>query len=370
MVFVIHQISETCPSTQRTLDWELCKTIVSTIKEKVKEGMLVDDILLFVKETLLAEDTNAEDLEQPIQQITKSICHAKGITEQQMFENVLSHKISSHMDGVLMPLITAIELSAIQYRETTPLIRLQERVDSTEQEVSETTKDKISIEEERAVGVGVFQEFQSSSQVSSFSPSKDKLITSNTPTIAKKTEVSEICTLTQSKKDWELCETLVSTIEQKVKQGKQVQQILSCVKEDVLADRPIVDLEESIIKITNLICYANNITEKQRFENAQIYTITCHEDAILLPLITAIEFSSVQYIETTSISTVTKRPNETNTTEIEDSGSRKSSIEEGKTLTVQSHQEYSSYEQIVKLEGEKDHLAPSTTVSEIEETQV
>ena len=332
--------------------------------------MLVDEILLFVKATLLAEDTNAEDLEQPIQQITKSICHAKGITEHEMFENVLSHKINSHMDGVLMPLITAIELSAIQYRETTPLITVQERADSTEQEVIETTKDNISIEEERAVDVGFPQEFQSSSQISSFSPSKDKVVTTNTSMIVKKTEVSEICTSTQGKKDWELCETLVSTIEQKVKQGKQVQQILSCVKEDVLADRPIVDLEESIIKITNLICYANNITEKQRFENAQIYTITCHEDAILLPLITAIEFSSVQYIQTASISTLTKKPDETNTAEIEDSCSRKSSIEEGKTLTVQSHQGYSSYEQIVKLEGEREHLAPSTTVSEVEETKV
>ena len=108
-----------------------------------------------------------------------------------------------------------------------------------------------------------------------------------------------------------MCETLVSVIEDQVKLGKEVQEILTLVKEEVFDDRPIEALEESIIKITNLICYANSISEKQRFENAQVHTITCHEDAILLPLITAIEFSALQCREMTSISTVTMRPDET-----------------------------------------------------------
>ena len=183
------QISESCPSTQTTLDWELCKTIVSTIKQKLKEGMLVNEILAFVKETLISEDTHVEDLEQPIQQITKSICHAKGIAEQQMFETVLSYKIHSHMDGVLLPLITAIELSAIQLEEKIPFINVKEKIDLPEQEQIESIKNDISIEEEKAVKVGISQEFQTSSQISPFSVRKDSAVTSSTTVIAKKAEV-------------------------------------------------------------------------------------------------------------------------------------------------------------------------------------
>ena len=163
---------------------------------------------------------------------------------------------------------------------------------------------------------------------------------------------------------------MVSTIEQQVKQGKLVQQILTLVKEDVLADHVMEDLEESIMKITNLICYANNITEKQRFETAQIHTISCHEDAILLPLITAIESSSIQCRETVSISTVTMKSDETNVRETEHTGNKRTSIEEGKTLAIQSQQEYSSYQDIPKLEAKKDHTIAAQTASELEETKV
>ena len=151
--------------------------------------MLVNEILLFVKETLLTESANAEDFEQPIQQITKSICQAKGITEQQMCETVLSYKIQSHMDGVLLPLITAIELSAIQCEERISLVTVQEKVDVPEQQELQSMKDNVSVEEEKAVKVGISDEFQSSSQMSPFSARKDKAVTSSTPIIAKKTEV-------------------------------------------------------------------------------------------------------------------------------------------------------------------------------------
>ena len=151
--------------------------------------MLVNEILIFVKETLLSESSKAEDFEQPIQQITKSICQAKGITEQQMYETVLSYKIQSHMDGVLLPLITAIELSAIQCEERISLVTVQEKIDVPEQEELQCMKDNISIEEEKAVKVGIIDELQSSSQMSPFSARKDKAVTSSTPMIAKKTEV-------------------------------------------------------------------------------------------------------------------------------------------------------------------------------------
>ena len=151
--------------------------------------MLVNEILLFVKETLLTESADAEDFEQPIQQITKSICQAKGITEQQMCETVLSYKIQSHMDGVLLPLITAIELSAIQCEERISLVTVQEKVDVPEQQELQSMKDNVSVEEEKAVKVGISDEFQSSSQMSPFSARKDKAVTSSTPIIAKKTEV-------------------------------------------------------------------------------------------------------------------------------------------------------------------------------------
>ena len=150
--------------------------------------MFVKQILLFVKETLLT-DLKAEDLEKPIQQITKSICHAKGISEQQMFENVLCHEIQSHMDGVLLPLITAIELSAIQYKETIPLITVQEKVEAPEQEELQSVKDSISVEEEKAVSIGFPQKFQSNSQISTFSVRKDKAVNSSTPINAKEPKV-------------------------------------------------------------------------------------------------------------------------------------------------------------------------------------
>ena len=90
----------------------------------------------------------------------------------------------------------------------------------------------------------------------------------------------------------------------------------------------------------------------------------------MLPLITAIEFSALQCREMTSISTVTMRPDETIDAAVDDNGEKRSLIEEEKTLIVQSHQGYSSYKELSKLEGEKDSLTPTTTISEIEETKV
>ena len=110
--------------------------------------------------------------------------------------------------------------------------------------------------------------------------------------------------------------------------------------------------------------------EEQRFENAQVYTISCHGDAILLPLITAIELSSLQCRETVSISTTTMKPSEPSISGADPTYDKRTSIEEGKTLNISTHQDYSSYKDIPKLEGKPDHTTASQTASELEETKV
>ena len=120
-----------------------------------------------------------------------------------------------------------------------------------------------------------------------------------------------------------------------------MQEIVTLVKEKEMVEECKYQLENSISTITESICHAKSIKKDYLLETLIKRNVSStSEDAILLPLITAIEFSSVQYIETTSISTVTRKPDEKEIAEIEDSGSRKSSVEEGKTLKVQSQQGY------------------------------
>ena len=85
-------------------------------------------------------------------------------------------------------------------------------------------------------------------------------------TIILTLQVSEICSSEQTSQNWELCERLVSTIETEVKQGKLVQEILSLIKEQILADFQIEGLEQPIRKITNFICNTKRITEQKVLE--------------------------------------------------------------------------------------------------------
>ena len=152
--------------------------------------MLVEQILIFVKETLLS-DYQGHDLEKPIHQITKSICHAKGITEQQMFENIQSYKIQDHCDAFILPLITAIELSAIQYGETIPLLTVEETDFHTgSQELEEGAK-SLALEEENAVKIDFQQELATGQNIPNFLIQTDRVVGYDIPSKAQEPKVRE-----------------------------------------------------------------------------------------------------------------------------------------------------------------------------------
>jgi hypothetical protein len=150
--------------------------------------MLVEQILIFVKETLLS-DYQGHDLEKPIHQITKSICHAKGITEQQMFENIQSYKIQDHCDAFILPLITAIELSAIQYGETIPLLTVEETdFHIGPQELEEGAKN-LTLEEQNAVKIDSQQELATGHNIPNFLIQTDRVVAFDIPSKAQEPKV-------------------------------------------------------------------------------------------------------------------------------------------------------------------------------------
>ena len=164
-------------------------------------------------------------------------------------------------------------------------------------------------------------------------------------------------------------ESLVSTIETEVKKGKYVQEILSLVKENVLAEFQIEGLEQPIKKITNFICNTKHITEETILETTQKYTIKCEADAILLPLIMAIELSSIQYQEVTSDSTVKDKDAQEDIPKLED-GARSTNVEEGNVVTIESRQGVSSCRGISESKVDADRVPATQTISQMQETQV
>ena len=154
--------------------------------------MLVDQILIFVKESLLSGDCQEHDFEKPIHQITKSICHAKGITEQQMFENLQSYKIQDPCDAIILPLITAIELSSIQYGETIPLLTVEETAFHTDpQEIEEGSKN-LALEEEKTVKIDSQQELATSQDIPNFSLQTDRVVAYDMPSNAQEPKVLQL----------------------------------------------------------------------------------------------------------------------------------------------------------------------------------
>ena len=166
-----------------------------------------------------------------------------------------------------------------------------------------------------------------------------------------------------------MCETLVSTIETGVKQGKLVHEILSLIKEQILANFQIEGLEQPIKKITNFICNTKKITEQQVLENTQTYIIECQADSILLPLITAIELSSIQCQEETSVTMVKDNIDAANISELED-GAQSTSVEEGKVMTIEYRQGVMSCKNVSESKVASDRVPATQTVSEIQEPQV
>ena len=166
-----------------------------------------------------------------------------------------------------------------------------------------------------------------------------------------------------------MCEKLVSTIETEVMQGKIVQDILSLVKEEILSDFQIEGLEQPIKKITNFICNTKKITEQKVLEYTQSQIIKCQADSILLPLITAIELSSIQCQEVTSVTRVKDNIDAENTSVVED-GAQSTTVEEGKVMTIEHRQGVMSCKNVSKSKVESDRILPIQTVPEIQEPQV
>ena len=166
----------------------MCKTIVSTIAEKVKEDLEVQAILLFIKEKIL-HDFRLEDLNQPIQQITKSICHAKGIREEHVFENIQAHKIQNRIDAIIIPLITAIELASIECGETIPIINATMHGIATDQQDLPEDEQKLSFEEEKTMTIQFQQELSANTEVPVFSAKKEKIIAQHFSTTSKEPKV-------------------------------------------------------------------------------------------------------------------------------------------------------------------------------------
>ena len=164
---------------------------MSTITKEVREGKVVQEILLLVKEKLLAP-YQIEGLEQPISQITKSICNGKGITEQQMFENVQSYTVKGHADAILLPLITAIELSSIQYGETIPIVTVEQKTAEIDQPNVEHGINITSFEEGKAINTNLQQELVSSKNISDFSVKTDRVVSFDTPSEIQEPQVRSI----------------------------------------------------------------------------------------------------------------------------------------------------------------------------------
>ena len=166
-----------------------------------------------------------------------------------------------------------------------------------------------------------------------------------------------------------MCETLVSTIETEVKQGKLVTEILLLIKEKILADFEIENLEQPIKKITNFICNTKRITEQKILENTESYLINSQADSILLPLITAIELSSIQCQEETPVTRVKDNKDTASIEELED-GVQSTAVEEGKVMTIENRQGVMTCKNISRSKVESDRVPATQTVSEILEPQV
>ena len=166
-----------------------------------------------------------------------------------------------------------------------------------------------------------------------------------------------------------MCETLVSTIETEVKQGKLVTEILLLIKEKILADFQIESLELPIKKITSFICNTKRITEQKILENTESYINNCQADSILLPLITAIELSSIQCQEATPVTRV-KDNIDTASIEVLEDGAQNTTVEEGKVMTIEYRQGVVSCKNVSKSKVESDRVPATQTVSEILEPQV
>ena len=184
----ISMASETCPSAKNTPTWKMCKTIVSTIAEKVKDGLEVQAILLFIKEKILHE-FRLDDLDQPIQQITKIICHAKGISEERVFENIQAHKIQNRIDAIIIPLIMAIELASIECGETIPILNATMHGIGTDQQGLPEQEQNLSFEEENAMTIQFQQELSANTEVPVFSAKKENIIAQHFSTTSKEPKV-------------------------------------------------------------------------------------------------------------------------------------------------------------------------------------
>ena len=80
------------------------------------------EIVSLVKEKGIEEKCK-DELESSISSITESICNAKSIKKEYLFETLQKRIVTSNSDDLsLLTLITVVELSAIQYHQITPIV--------------------------------------------------------------------------------------------------------------------------------------------------------------------------------------------------------------------------------------------------------
>ena len=150
--------------------------------------MCIRDRLLFIKEKILHE-FRLDDLDKPIQQITKIICHAKGINEERVFENIQAHKIQNRIDAIIIPLIMAIELASIECGETIPIQNATMHGIGTDQQGLPVQEQHLSFEEENAMTIQFQQELSANTEVPVFSAKKENIIAQHFSTTSKEPKV-------------------------------------------------------------------------------------------------------------------------------------------------------------------------------------
>jgi hypothetical protein len=293
----ISMASETCPSAKNTPTWKMCKTIVSTIAEKVKDGLEVQAILLFIKEKILHE-FRLDDLDQPIQQITKIICHAKGINEERVFENIQAHKIQNRIDAIIIPLIMAIELASIECGETIPILNATMHGIGTDQQGLPEQEQNLSFEEENAMTIQFQQELSANTEVPVFSAKKENIIAQHFSTTSKEPKVSQICSSESYNQQISDLFQLVNVIIQEVHEGNNVIDIVVLVTEQIHVGKNIDEMENAISMLTSNICNAKGVKIEELLETLDQEKLQTNSDqSTVLALIAAIELTSIQYDE-------------------------------------------------------------------------
>ena len=152
---------------------------------EVQEGKIVLEIVAFIKENLFIEKS-IEQTQEAMSMLTNKICNAKGVTKQELLETLDRRNVPVCSDDVtILTLITAIELSSVQYSEITPIIS-STLID--EVEVNKETG-KTMIKEDTSINVLVYPHVMDHDVVPEFKQEAEKIRPSRISLDRNQTEV-------------------------------------------------------------------------------------------------------------------------------------------------------------------------------------